>query len=277
MTKRAVVLGGGGVAGIAWEAGIIDGLRQTGVDLGTADMFVGTSAGSVTGALLATGADLWEMIEHQIAADTAPAPMADMAEVMAAFAILFDTTIERQEARRRVGEMALNAQVVDSARRLEAIGERLPVKEWPADRELKITTVDAETGEFVVWSRETEAPLVKAVASSCAVPMVFPPVEIAGRRYMDGGVRSGTSADLAKGADVVVVLEPLGGMMPPEILAGELAATGAETTFVVRPDAAAVAVFGDNVLDPALWGSAYKAGLAQAPAVADDVRIVWST
>src|SRR4051794_29643636 len=129
MTKRALVLGGGGVAGIAWESGIIDALRRTGVDLGTADTIVGTSAGPVTGALLATGADLAEMIDHQIAVDTAPGPSTDLSEVMAAFAILADPTIERQEARRRVGEMALNAQVADSAGRLEAIGERLPVKE----------------------------------------------------------------------------------------------------------------------------------------------------
>src|SRR4051812_29393426 len=70
---RALVLGGGGVAGIAWEAGIVTGLRQEGIDLGSADRIVGTSAGSVVGALIATGADLESEIAYQVETDTAAA------------------------------------------------------------------------------------------------------------------------------------------------------------------------------------------------------------
>lgn len=271
---RALVLGGGGIAGIAWEAGIITGLRREGVDLGTADTIIGTSAGSVVGTLLATGADLEHAVARQSTSDHGPRPVVDMAPVMQAFGILFDPSVEPKEARRRVGELALALPVVEGMARIESVGDRLPVKVWP-ERDLQVTAVDAATGQFVVWTRESGVALPLAVASSCAVPCVYPPVEIDGARYMDGGVRSGTNADLAQGADTVVVLEPLTGMVPPERLAGELAKTGATRTASVGPDEAAKAVFGSNVLDPGLWAPAFKAGLAQAPSVADQVSAAW--
>ena len=271
----ALVLGGGGVAGIAWEAGILTGLRRLGVDLGTADRVIGTSAGSVVGTLVATGADLEEVIAHQIAVDTGPPPAVDTDEVAQVFAVIFDPTLERREARRRVGQMALAARMDHQAERLAAVGERLPVKEWP-ERELLITTVDATTGEFVVWDRAAGVPLVLAVASSCAVPMVYPPVEINGRRYVDGGVRSATNADLAAGARTLVVLEPLGNMTPRAVLDAELREAGPAASYVVHPDPASIAVFGANVLDPGLWGPAFKAGLDQAAVLADPIAAVWS-
>ncbi|MEZ0075868.1 patatin-like phospholipase family protein [Planotetraspora sp. GP83] len=271
----ALVLGGGGVAGIAWEAGIVTGLRREGVDLGTADSIVGTSAGSVIGTLIATGADLEAAIAHQVAVDTGPPPVVDLDGVMQAFAILFDPSLEPQEARRRVGQMALAAPVDHQAARIAAIGERLPIKEWP-DRDLQITAVDAETGEFIVWDKASGAPMVLAVASSCAVPMVFPPVEIGGRRYVDGGVRSPTNADLAAGAGTLVVLEPLGHLSPRATLEAELRAAGTPRSLLIQPDEAAAAVFGENVLDPALWGPAYKAGLAHAAALAEPASAVWT-
>ena len=74
--SKALVLGGGGVAGIAWEVGVIHGLMREGVDLSDADLIVGTSAGSVVGALVATGADLEQAIETQIAANAAAGAVA---------------------------------------------------------------------------------------------------------------------------------------------------------------------------------------------------------
>ncbi|GAB1817120.1 patatin-like phospholipase family protein [Herbidospora sp. RD11066] len=271
---RALVLGGGGIAGIAWEAGMVTGLRREGVDLGTADTIIGTSAGSVVGTLIATGADLEQAVAKQSTTDHGPRPPVDMAPVMQAFGILFDPSVEPKEARRRVGELALALPIVEGMARIESVGNRLPVKVWP-DRDLQVTAVDTATGQFVVWNRESGVDLPLAVASSCAVPCVYPPVEINGARYMDGGVRSGTNADLAQGADTVVVLEPLIGMVPPERLARELEKTGATQTTTVGPDAAAKAVFGTDVLDPGLWAPAFKAGLAQAPSVAAQVGEVW--
>jgi len=272
---RTLVLGGGGVAGIAWEAGIITGLRRAGVELGEADLIIGTSAGSVVGTLVATDADLESSVGAQAdteASNVSNVSAVDMEAVMAVFGVLYDPSLEPREARRRVGEMALA--VRDTGARIETIGNRLPVKEWP-ERRLLITAVDAGTGEFVVWERDSGAPLVAAVASSCAVPCVFPPVEIGGCRYMDGGVRSATNADLAAGSSAVVLLEPLAHVSPRSRLEAELAELGEATVAHVVPDEASVAVFGTNVLDPALWRPAFQAGLAQALSVQESVARVW--
>ena len=279
--SKALVLGGGGVAGIAWEVGVIHGLIREGVDLSDADLIVGTSAGSVVGALVATGADLEQAIETQIAATAkaradrdALGPGPDPQSITAAFGILFDPTLEPKEARRRIGELALAARNVPSEERARKVFERLPIHQWP-ERPLKITCVDAHTGEFVVWDKDSGVPLVLAVASSCAVPGFVPPVTIGDGRYIDGGVRSPVNADLAAGASSVVILEPLAAVWPRERLRAELAALGDARVLSVVPDEAARAVFGVNVLDPRLWGPAFHAGLNQAASLADDVRRVW--
>lgn len=278
---KALVLGGGGVAGIAWEVGVIHGLIREGVDLGDADLIIGTSAGSVVGALVAGGADLEQAIETQIAAEAeagrsapAPGPGPSAEAISAAFAVLFDPALEPREARRRVGEFALAARDVPSEERAREVFERLPIHRWP-ERPLKITAVDARTGDLVVWDKDSGVPLVKAIASSCAVPCFVPPVTIGDGRYIDGGVRSPINADLAAGAAAVVILEPLAAQWPRERVRPELEALGSARVLSIVPDEAAVAVFGTNVLDPGLWGPAFTAGLNQAASLAAAVRKVW--
>jgi NTE family protein len=166
---------------------------------------------------------------------------------------------------------------VPEAERVAVIESRLPVHEWP-ERELRITAVDVETGEFRAFDRAAGVPLVLAVAASCAVPGVWPPVTIEGRRYMDGGVRSGANADLAAGYDRVVVLAPLprgvgtGAAAQVEALRARDATARAE---LVTPDRDALKAFGRNVLDPAKRAAAARAGLAQSASVIERVRSVW--
>jgi NTE family protein len=281
---RALVLGGGGVAGVAWEAGMITGLRDSGVNLTETDLIVGTSAGSIVGSLIGHGVDLSEAIERLAAeADQAggagerPADTSDvdMNAVMAAFGILFDPSLDPQDARAQVGALALAAQVDGAAARLAEIERRMPSEEWPELR-LLITTVDTADGAFVVWDSESGVPLPQAVTSSCAVPCVFPPVEINGRRYMDGGARSVTNADLARGASAVVILEPMAHLMPRTALEREVRELGTARVATVGPDQAAIDVFGVDVLDPTLWRPAFQAGRKQAATAADDVRAVWT-
>ena len=115
-----------------------------------------------------------------------------------------------------------------------------------------------------------------AVAASCAVPGVWPPVTIGDRRFIDGGVRSTVNADLAGGADRVVVIAPiamgLNGSIHHEIEA--LEAEGSEVAVVVA-DEASVAAFGTNPLHPATREPSARAGRAQGPAVAEAVAEVW--
>jgi NTE family protein len=165
---------------------------------------------------------------------------------------------------------------VPEAQRIEVIRSRLPVHEWP-DTTLKITAVDTESGEFRVFDKSSGVPLVEAVAASCAVPLVWPPVTIGGHRYMDGGVRSGTNADLADGYNRVVVLAPLPRAMGPTASAfSQVSALRAKSTVaLVTPDADALKSFGRNVLDPAKRAGAARAGLAQAASVINEVRSAW--
>ena len=103
--------------------------------------------------------------------------------------------------------------------------------------------MDAEDGRFVVWDRDAGVPLITAVASSCAVPLVYPPATIGGRRYVDGGIRSGTNADLAQGYPLVVILAPMAGIAVARgTLTAEIAALQAEGSRVVAlwPDADAI-------------------------------------
>ncbi len=155
------------------------------------------------------------------------------------------------------------------------IEARLPVHEWP-ERPLVIAAVDAVTGAFVPFDKGSGVGLVDAVAASCAVPGVWPPVTIGDRRYIDGGVRSTVNADLAEGADRVVVVAPiamgLNGSIHHEIEA--LEAEGADVAVVVA-DEASVAAFGANPLHPATREPSARAGRAQGPSVADAVAEVW--
>jgi NTE family protein len=119
-------------------------------------------------------------------------------------------------------------------------------------------------------------PLVKAVASSCAVPLVWPPVTIGGHRYMDGGMRSVANADLAAGYSRVVVVAPLTRSASLAATPQAQAAKLGVPSIVVSPDKTALAAIGPNLLDPARRRPAAEAGLAQAASVAEAVRQVWN-
>ena len=277
--RTALVLGGGGITGIAWEIGVLAGLADAGVDLTGADLVVGTSAGSVVGAQLTSGADLEALFARQLEPPTGEkvARMTRAALARYAWAVLRSRGRD-VEFRRRVGALALAAEQAGltptEQERLDVIGSRLVSREWP-DRDLRITAVDAGTGEFRVLDRTSGIPLLQAVAASCAVPGVYPPVTIDGRRYVDGGMRSAANADLAEGYDRVVVLAPI----PRGI--GPMASVDAQVTgmvcrvAVVSPDADSRAAIGRNVLDPAARAGSARAGRAQAAGVAAAVTEVW--
>jgi NTE family protein len=92
---------------------------------------------------------------------------------------------------------------------------------------------------------------------------------------MDGGIGSGTNADVVTGADVLVVVEPLAHLFPREPLERELAAAGAGTVVTINPDQAALDAFGTNMGDWAAWQPAHQAGLRQAATAAERVSAAW--
>src|SRR6478672_13277379 len=246
--RRALVLGGGGVTGIAWETGLIAGL---GIDLAAADVIIGTSAGSVVGTDIASRQELEVLYQAQLAP---PAPEA-AARIRWDFIgrLLWDvhTSRDPKGARARIGRWALAVPTMPEAGRRKVIQARLPASVWPS-RALKVTAVDARTGEFAVFDSAGDVSLVDAVGASCAVPGVWPPVTIGERRFMDGGMRTVANADLAYGYERVVIVAPvavgIGFMASPGRQAAALTAAGARVA-LVRPDRAAMRAIGRNVLD----------------------------
>ncbi|WP_210441109.1 patatin-like phospholipase family protein [Nocardioides xinjiangensis] len=271
----ALVLGGGGITGIAWELGILHGLAQAGVDLTGADIVVGTSAGSVVGAQVTNGQPLEELYATQL--EPADAELGGRMSRIAALKLVPPYALPGSGRAKlaRVGRVAVASHAPGSADREGVIRSRLPVRDWP-DRDLRVTAVDTASGEFTVFTPASGVDLVAAVAASCAVPTVWPPVEIAGRTYMDGGMRSTANVDVARGAERVVVLAPLPRAISKKAsIRAQLERVAPRAWSVVTPDAEALAAFGRNLLDPSKRAVAAEAGLRQSADLVDQVRGVW--
>lgn len=273
--RTALVLGGGGITGIAWELGILAGLAEAGVDLTDADVVIGTSAGSVVGAQITHGIPLADLYAGQL--EPPDAEIGGRLSRVAALKLVppFLLPGTGRDKLARVGRVARAAHAPGSIDREGVIRARLPVHDWP-DRDLRVTAVDAESGEFEVFTAESGVDLVSAVAASCAVPTVWPPVEIAGRSYMDGGMRSTANVDVARGAERVVVLAPIPRSFSKKTsIRAQLETVGAREWSVLTPDPEALAAFGRNLLDPAKRKVAAEAGLRQSRGVVDEIRHVW--
>ncbi|GAB48173.1 patatin-like phospholipase family protein [Mobilicoccus pelagius] len=291
---RALVLGGGGVAGIAWESGLLIGLMEAGVDLEAADLVVGTSAGSSVGVMLRHGLLTTEHLQEVLAAseaveertnDDAGLPQTEGSQSYSSTAFAdakLDATrgvTEEQDVRAKLGEWG-RARPVDLPEEtwVAQIAARLP-RDWPEGR-LAITAVNAADGSFHTFGAQDGVELARAVAASCTLPTVFPLVTIDGDPYMDGGMRSATNADAAAGHDRVLVVacsdegaaSPFG---PVLAQAAERMRNESSDVFTIEADAASRTAFGPNVLDPASIEPSFLAGLAQAQAVAADVVAFW--
>jgi NTE family protein len=298
MASRALVLGGGGPVGIAWESGLLAGLAQAGVDLGGADFIMGTSAGSFVGMRLAFGAETATLADPIVAeratspssgARSAGAPgsaPADLAPLMRLMGEAQGGTRDPAEVRREIGAFALGAKTMSEDDFIASFGRTmagLPADAWPP-KAYACTAVDAETGAFRLWSGADGVGVGRAVASSCSVPGVYPPVTINGRRYIDGGMRSSTNADQATGYDKVVVVavrlgsgteisQQIAARLDKEIQV--LRDSGADVT-VIGPDAGSAAAMGVNLMDFRKRADAASAGVAQGQAEAASLKAFWA-
>jgi NTE family protein len=146
----------------------------------------------------------------------------------------------------------------------------LPVTDWP--QELVLTAIDAHDGSLVAFDRSSGVPLTLAAGASAAVPGIFPPVRIDGRRYIDGGTASDTNAHLAIGSDDVLVIAPLDrGYLEREV--ESLQESGARVS-IIAPGTETGELLGRHLalLDPARRAecarAGYEEGLAAAPPLA---------
>ncbi|TYC02908.1 patatin-like phospholipase family protein [Micromonospora sp. WP24] len=280
--RRALVLAGGGVAAIAWELGVLLGVRDEAPrldpDLLAADVIVGTSAGSTVAAQITSGVDLAALYDRQHSETSSEVAVdVDVTELFARFASATAEANSAPEARRRIGALALATPTIDEPVRRAAIAGQLPSHVWP-DRPVLVPAVDAETGDVAFFTRESGVDLVDAVTASCAVPGVWPPATINGRRYVDGSVRSGSNADLAAGCDRVLVLTPT---LPdaPQLrgsLSAEIERLNPAQVLVLYADEPSLTAFGTNPLSPATRRPAARAGRAVGRDYAAEVTRFWA-
>ncbi len=275
-TDRAVVLGGGGLAGIAWHAGMLLGMSEGGLDVDDADLFVGTSAGATVAAQVAGGLALEECFARQVDPDLQnhelrPTGMT-VADLWDTMVQLFEEVDDPAERRRRVAAMAVASATVPESVRRAVVAGRLPSHEWPTTR-LAVVAVDVATGDRRVFESGSGAGLVDAVAASSAVPGIWPPVTIGGRRYVDGGVYSLANVDLAVGYRRVLVLAP---MVDPDLTLQVAALGESGRAVVVSPDHDSLAAFGADALDPAVRAPSARAGRRQGVAAADTLSELWT-
>jgi NTE family protein len=288
----ALVLGGGGAAGNAWEIGIIAGLAEAGLDMTeAADLVVGTSAGATAAAQVRSGTPTVELLASVLSPPDRPVgqnreqsppslPMATVFERMRAIGAAATSAADLQSA---MGAFGLESDSIlgpGAGHRRAIVAARLPRLEWP-DRPMIVVAVNAHTGELAAFHRDSGVDLVDAVTASTALPGLVPTVSINGARYIDGGVRSPDNADLASGYANVVVLSPLGGRSgkPPEgqfeglrrapewgvDLASQVESLRQEGSHVevITPDADSRAAMGTNQMDPATRIPSARAGFAQ--------------
>jgi NTE family protein len=274
-TKRALVLAGGGLAGIAWETGVLRGIADespaTVNALLDSDVLVGTSAGSTVAAQLCSGLGLDALFDRQTTPSSAELnPGVGVEEITELFVTaMMEPNTTTAEKLQKIGAVALSTATVAEPVRREVIAQRLPSHDWP-DRVLRISAIDTATGELVAFDRTSGVGLVDAVAASCAVPGVWPPVTIGERRYMDGGVGSTINLGLADDCDVVIALLPQGRSTPSPFGSGAVDEVAAfrGSAFGVFADDESLAAFGANPLDPACRVPSALAGREQGRRVA---------
>ncbi|VXB89868.1 patatin-like phospholipase family protein [Aeromicrobium sp. 9AM] len=289
--ERALVLGGGGSTGNAWLIGVIAGLFDAGLEVTTADLTVGTSAGSTAAAQVAGATPPELFAATLVAPPQRTAPSADARRARAKPVVnhrervqkIIDSADDVADMRRRMGAAALDMEAASDgswqAQWRTTVASRLPSQRWP-ERSVLITAVDAETGDPVVFDRHSGVDVADAIAASCSSG---PPYRIGDRRFIDGGYRSNAeNADLAAGYARVLVLSPFGGrtLLPLEwgmhlaAQVNELRAGGSrvETIF---PESSSEHLFGTNAMDVSLRPAAAQAGYDRGSAVAGQLTEFW--
>ncbi len=236
MTRVGLVLGAGGSVGLAYHGGVLDALAAaTGWDPRSAEVVVGTSAGSLTAAMLRAG-----LPAADLAAISEDRPLSAEGEVLRRGSAIHNP-------RSSLGAFLLHSRpladpraVVEGllrpwSRRPAALAAALlpaggistrPISAglddffgdtWP-EPATWICAVRLRDGRRVVFGREgaPHAKVGQAVAASCAIPGYFSPVAIGADRYVDGGVRSMLNLPLVSdlGLDLVVVSAPMAAASP---------------------------------------------------------------
>lgn len=269
--KRGLILGGGGVVGLAWEIGILHGLASAGVTFTDADEVIGTSAGAFAGAALFDSRGLGWAFDRQmteavdeISADFPP-------EVIEALTSILQTYWhDPEEAGRRLGIFSLDAKTVDTEARMAVVRDRLGTDQWPSDR-LRFTAIDADSGKLHLLDSKSGLDIASAAAASGAAPGIWPVVEAAGRQWIDGGSVSSANEHFAENFDACLVISPMTLDLLVTPMKSRLEALSKTNSLLISPDEKSAAAIGANPFDASRRPAAAQAGYEQGRAMAAEV------
>ncbi len=262
--SQTLVLGGGGLLGAAWEAGLVAGLAEEGLDIAKFDRIIGTSSGAIIGSQLGLGRTPEYLFMGQLAmaekfrtqnpgpsAGTPPSP-AWQAEMTRELQEAYLAGEVPKELMAKIGRLAVETELLPEERFLDNFRPMFRAGEdWP--EKFACITIDAADGTLAVWDRGSGVDLLHAVAASAASPFFTRPVHVGGRECMDGGLRSTTNADLAEGAGSVLIAAPALAFMPGLIaqVRREIAVIGQKggNAVLIAPDRSSVVAMGSNPMD----------------------------
>ena len=270
--KRALVLAGGGLAGIAWETGVLLGISDEAPEAATmllgSDVLLGTSAGSTVAAQIGSGLPIEELFARQMSEAQGSHEIHPGVSVEAITDLFLNAMLTpdatNEQKLQKIGAVAAATDTVPESERRSVIAHRLPSHAWPR-KALRVTVIDIATGELVIFDNASGVDLVDAVAASCAVPGAWPPVTIGDRRFMDGGVGSTVNMSAVRDCGAAVALVPSGVDSPSPwgTAAAEEIDAFAGATLAVFADSESIAAYGPNPLDPACRVPSAEAGRAQ--------------
>jgi NTE family protein len=300
-----LVLAAGGVLGEAWMTGVLAGIEDaTGIDFRAVESFVGTSAGSIVAATLASGNSPRRPREgdaatapRERAADGSGAPAGVGSAVRTAARWGWALSAPLAPAATALGapggalvRSALLARAPSAGRRLDDLRAAIDRSGVRFDGRLRVCCVDKATGRRVVFGAPGAPPasVADAVAGSCAIPWVFEPARIRGREYVDGGVWSVTNLDVAPAGreSDVLCLDPTAGLGSAGSVMGALRqafrlAAAVEIQVLrgrgarvrhIGPDAEAARLMGANLMNPGPRRRVLAAGYRQGQALAEARR-----
>ncbi|MFC4771792.1 patatin-like phospholipase family protein [Enterococcus hermanniensis] len=275
MSKNlGIVLGGGGITGIAWETGIISGLFSQGIDLKDADKILGTSAGSFVGAALASGFNMNDYMEKF----KNPAAFNEFAKVRPEVANLWIQAFrlggkDRQAVGRLFGQIIEDYPALTRMEeRLSIVKNRLVTTEWASN--LEISAINADTGKIHFFDDHSGMSLIEGVAASGAVPGVWPHVQFLDNDWIDGGMVSSTNAYHMQGVDVVLVFAPLpqkNGAIPSPAEEVDQLCQQAIAELII-PDERSRSEIGTNIYDASNCAKIAQAGYEQGKELAVKIQ-----
>lgn len=211
--ERGLALGGGGTPLIAWYVGYFNALKKSGVDLSNADVVVGTSAGSLFGAMLTSG-HLWRLTDEmdlfsdfpKLLAEMMPAVQFNASQIRAQRAELSvrDASLSSIQS---IGKAAMASSNPDGiANHYKVTKKLLTSSSWPSNG-MFTTAIDCYTGQRVVVSKASNVPINVACAASSSAPGQVGPTFVKDRLCMDGGMsQSSTHSDVISGVRRAIVI-----------------------------------------------------------------------